>query len=98
MESGAWEHNCATGGHKYREVVLQVGGLDARLIPRSVRKITVVKYNELKTGWSNSRHTTYITEETNCQNLLSLKNGCSANVDDHRLLKRLLKVGTSLTA
>jgi hypothetical protein len=44
-----------TGGQKYRDLVLQVGGLDARLTTVICKKIIVTKSKEVKTGWSNSR-------------------------------------------
>jgi hypothetical protein len=41
-----------TGGHKYRDVVLQVGGLDARLTTFIRKQKIVAKSKEVKTGWN----------------------------------------------
>jgi hypothetical protein len=38
-----------TGGHKYRDLVLQVGDFDARLTTSFCKKIIVVKSKEVKT-------------------------------------------------
>jgi hypothetical protein len=42
------------GGHKYRGLILQVGGLNARLMTFSVKQIIVAKFKEVKTGLSTS--------------------------------------------
>jgi hypothetical protein len=39
-----------TGGHKYRDLVLQVGGLDTRLTTLLSKRIIVEKSKEVKTG------------------------------------------------
>jgi hypothetical protein len=38
-----------TEGHKYRDLVLQVGGLDGRLMTLLCENITVAKFKEVKT-------------------------------------------------
>jgi hypothetical protein len=86
-EPGAWGYNWATvtGGHKYRDLVLQVGGLDTRLTSLLCKKIIVAKSKEEKTRWSNSRQI--------WQNLLRTamaKKGCFANDDDDDNIHDLL--------
>jgi hypothetical protein len=49
-------------GHKYRDLILQVGGLDMRLTILLCKKITVVKSKEVKTGWYNSQEWTNLAE------------------------------------
>jgi hypothetical protein len=41
-----------TGGHKYRDLVLQVGCFDARLKTLLCKKIIVLNSKEVQTGWS----------------------------------------------
>jgi hypothetical protein len=57
MEPGAWGYNWATlslGDLNTGDLVLQVGGLDARLRNFSLKN-TVAKSKVVKTGWSNLR-------------------------------------------
>jgi hypothetical protein len=44
-----------TGGHKYRDLVLQVGGWTQGWRPCSAKKNIVAKSGEVQTRWSNSR-------------------------------------------
>jgi hypothetical protein len=58
MKPSAWGYNWATlslGGHKYMDLVLQIGGLDARLTTSFWKNIIIVKSKEVKTGSSNSQ-------------------------------------------
>jgi hypothetical protein len=49
--------------HKYRDLVLQVGGWMQGWQPCSVRKISVVNSKEVKTRWSNSRQNRQIWQD-----------------------------------
>jgi hypothetical protein len=51
--SGGYNWATLSLGNKYRDLVLQVGGLDSRLITLLCKRITVAKSKEVKVGWSN---------------------------------------------
>jgi hypothetical protein len=46
------------GEHKHRDLVRQIGGLNARLTNLLCHKIIVAKSKEMKAGWSDSQEWT----------------------------------------
>jgi hypothetical protein len=45
-------------------LVLRIGGLDAKLLTLLCKEITVAKAKEVKTGWSNSQELANVTESS----------------------------------